>query len=68
MRLSHEEKYLAAKAKYDEDMKTFLANGGEKKARKSREDKAEINGPRAQMGLLKSKDLGKSGNGQPILL
>ncbi|CAL1173865.1 unnamed protein product [Cladocopium goreaui] len=40
-RAVYQEKYLAAKAKYDEDMKTFLANGGEKKARKSREDKAD---------------------------
>eukprot|EP00435_Cladocopium_sp_Y103_P046918 s1409_g13.t1 len=37
----YQEKYLAAKAKYDEDMKAFLASGGEKKARKSGKDKAD---------------------------
>ena len=40
---SYEEKYVAAKAKYDEDMKAFLDAGGEKKVvkRKGKDGKAK---------------------------
>ena len=35
----YQEKFVAAKQKYDEDMKAFIAAGGEKKARKSPKSK-----------------------------
>lgn len=47
-----EEKFEAAKAKYDEKMEAFLANGGEKKARKSRKDKADLGRSLENRGTL----------------
>ncbi|CAJ1437409.1 unnamed protein product [Effrenium voratum] len=37
----YQKKYEEAKAKYEEDMKGFLEAGGEKKARKSKEEKVK---------------------------
>ena len=46
-----QEKFEAAKAKYDEKMEAFLANGGEKKARKSRKE-ADLGQSLENLGTL----------------
>ncbi|CAJ1378316.1 unnamed protein product [Effrenium voratum] len=40
-RAAYQKKYEEAKAKFEEDMKAFLEAGGEKKARKSKEEKVK---------------------------